>query len=310
MMNKDWHTAFKRANAVLNQTQLRFNVEGLSLRIHYWGFMPEHYDNDIHRHSFLEACYVMHGHGSYIEGDLHYALTPGTSFISRPGIWHQIKSDAGMSLCYVAFEPELSSCSEYYRQGYEQLMNQSTPLFSENTAQALSSLWTALVIMFKENTAYPPLAVQSAALSLLVSFISEQAAAPAELIQDSQSNVSAALFRQAKLFIDDNLSEPLSLPLVAKYLNITPRHLTRLFAQFQQLSFVQYIQEQRVQLAVDLLLHTDQEIKKIAVICGFESVHYFTRVFTNKLGVSPAKFRRSQFSEGRSGALSFPTDRK
>lgn len=309
-MNIDLQTAFKRANAVLNRTQLRLSTPELSLRIHYWGFMPQHYDNENHRHSFLEACYVMEGSGVYIEGEQHYELKPGTSFISRPGIWHQIKSETGMALCYVAFEPDISTCSSYYQQGYERLMKQASPLFSESNSLALRSLWTALVMMFIENNQFPPLAVQSTALSLMISFMSEQAVTAKINEQDAARNVSAALFRRAKLFIDDNLSEPLSLQTVAKHLHITPRHLTRLFAQHQQLSFVHYIQEQRVQMAVDLMLHTDKEIKDIAVLCGFDSVHYFTRVFTIKLGVSPAKFRRSQFSEGRSGALSFPTEYK
>ncbi|MEI0739154.1 AraC family transcriptional regulator [Paenibacillus sp. JTLBN-2024] len=57
-----------------------------------------------------------------------------------------------------------------------------------------------------------------------------------------------SLFRQAKLFIADNLSEELTLPRVAGHLHISPRHLTRLFQQHTNQTFVHYIQERRVQV--------------------------------------------------------------
>lgn len=45
---------FKRANSILNRTLNRIDQQELSIRIHYWGFMPRHYDNTEHRHSFLK----------------------------------------------------------------------------------------------------------------------------------------------------------------------------------------------------------------------------------------------------------------
>ena len=43
---------FKRANSILNRTLSRIEQQELSIRIHYWGFMPRHYDNTEHKHSF------------------------------------------------------------------------------------------------------------------------------------------------------------------------------------------------------------------------------------------------------------------
>lgn len=45
---------YKRANSILNRTLNRIEQQDLTVHIHYWGFMPRHYDNTEHKHSFLK----------------------------------------------------------------------------------------------------------------------------------------------------------------------------------------------------------------------------------------------------------------
>lgn len=291
---------FKRANAEMNHALNHIKQPDLALRIHYWGFMPQHFNNTEHKHSFFEACYVLAGHGSYLEENNQYDLSPGTLFLSRPGILHQIKSDEGLSLCYVAFEPEESACSELYQQSFGLLANKGTPVLQETAFQPTGLLWNSLLSLFNQGKSSPLLALESTALSLILSILVAHGPNLSMKTRDTElSKEGATIVHQAELFITDNLSEPLPLQRVASHLHITSRHLTRLFSKHRHQSFVHYVQEQRVQKAKDMLLTTDRQIKEIASLCGFESVHYFTRVFTAKLGVTPARFRRSQFTEGR-----------
>ncbi|GAE04441.1 AraC family ligand binding domain-containing protein [Paenibacillus sp. JCM 10914] len=83
---------FKRANSVLNRAITRMEQPDLAIVVHYWGFMPRHFDNTEHRHSFFEACYVLTGDGTYIEQETEFELHPGTLFLSRPGVQHEIRS--------------------------------------------------------------------------------------------------------------------------------------------------------------------------------------------------------------------------
>jgi AraC-like DNA-binding protein/mannose-6-phosphate isomerase-like protein (cupin superfamily) len=292
---------YKRANSILNRTLNRIEQQDLTVHIHYWGFMPRHYDNTEHKHSFFEACYVLTGSGSYIEDATEFPLQPGTMFLSRPGVQHRIRSKEGLSLCYVAFELDETAHNELYAAAFRLLAKQGIPVLQEGQLQAPGLLWLSLLSQFHSvDKTYSPHVLNSIATSLILSI----AAAHGPGFYQEPSGTEAhdegiSMFHQAELFIKDNLNEPLSLERVAGHLHITTRHLTRLFRKYGHQSFVHYMQEQRVQKAKHLLLHTDRQIKEIAVFCGFESVHYFTRVFTSKLGVTPARFRRSQFSEGR-----------
>jgi AraC family L-rhamnose operon transcriptional activator RhaR len=300
-------SSFRKANQICNRQLTRIEADRLSLSILYWGFMPAHFDNALHRHSFFEACYVIEGSGSYIEHDTEYPLGKGTSFLSVPGTWHQIRSHTGLTLVYVAFEVDEERTGPSCAEDYHRLAEQARPVIYGADAEPLGHLWETLISIFDDQKPVFPALLQHASTSLLLSvpalhgsYREEAWHHQADAAWDENS-----LFRQAKLFIADNLSEELTLPRVAGHLHISPRHLTRLFQQHTNQTFVHYIQERRVQLAAQMLLNGDLSIKDIASQCGFQSVHYFTRIFTQKLGVSPAKFRRAQFTEGRSGKHRF-----
>ncbi|MNW50519.1 Bifunctional transcriptional activator/DNA repair enzyme AdaA [compost metagenome] len=295
--------SFRRANSVMNRTLSRLRQPDLAVQIHYWGFMPRHFDNTEHKHSFFEACYVLTGSGFYLEEHTKFPLQTGTLFLSRPGIQHRILSKEGLALCYVAFEPEESACSELYTAAFELLAKQGIPVLQEGTDQTPGLLWRSLLSLFASSAAganYPPPMLHSLAESLILSILTAHGPGfDHETGGTDKNDEGAFMVHQAELFIMDNLSETLSLERVAGHLHITTRHLTRLFRNYGHQSFVHYVQEQRVQKAKNLILNTDLQLKQIAALCGFESIHYFTRVFTTKLGVTPARFRRSQFTEGR-----------
>ena len=45
--------------------------------------------------------------------------------------------------------------------------------------------------------------------------------------------------------------------------------------------------------AKEMLLYTDKSIKEISYDMGFQSIYYFSRIFKNKLGVSPSEIRKT-----------------
>src|SRR2546428_12708956 len=92
---------YKKMSRILNETAVDLHGSELSFKVHYWGAMPEHFDNPEHRHSFFEICYILSGEGSYLESGEEYPLSQGTLLCSRPGKWHQIKSEAGIELYFV-----------------------------------------------------------------------------------------------------------------------------------------------------------------------------------------------------------------
>lgn len=81
---------------------------------------------------------------------------------------------------------------------------------------------------------------------------------------------------------------------VAEYaglLNKSPKTLSNLFAQYNQKTPLQIIQDRKLLEARRLLHYTDKSVKEIAYELGFEDVQTFSRFFKKKEGVSPKQYK-------------------
>lgn len=104
-------------------------------------------------------------------------------------------------------------------------------------------------------------------------------------------HLSSANMRQVTAYIQDNLSEQLTLPTLAHLIGMSPYHFARLFKQSIGLSPHQYIIARRIEQAKHLLLRRDP-LTHIAAQLGFADQSHLTRSFKRVVGVSPQIFLR------------------
>ncbi|PGY11914.1 AraC family transcriptional regulator [Bacillus sp. AFS031507] len=283
----------KVSEGILNQYAMWTFGEEISFKVHYWGVNPGHFNNPVHRHSFFEVCYVLSGDGLYKDLDEQYTLKKGTVFLSRPNIQHQILSETGLFLVFVAFEILHEKSKDDAIRMFNLLAKTNKICISAADDSPTALIWRALVDCSSNGGANDLNFITSMAHTLILSFSTmfSETNQRSSSQEKMFSNSSPTHLYQAKLFIRDNLSEPLKLEDVANYLHISSRHLSRLFSNELSESFSNYIRKERVREAARLLEMTSIPIKEIADVTGFGSVHYFTRVFTTMMNVSPAKYR-------------------
>ena len=108
----------------------------------------------------------------------------------------------------------------------------------------------------------------------------------------------------AGLMEDGRLAEA-SLAEMAATLNVTDRHLRRVFQQEFGVSPVAYAQTQRLLLAKRLLTDTDLPIIDVAMASGFASLRRFNDLFRARYRMTPGQLRRHAPSRGAADTLTF-----
>ena len=69
-------------------------------------------------------------------------------------------------------------------------------------------------------------------------------------------------------------------------------YFRKMFKQYTGIAPVQYHLDLKIQRAREMLLSTDRSIKEIAFDLDFHSIHYFSRLFKKKTGISPSDIRK------------------
>ena len=102
--------------------------------------------------------------------------------------------------------------------------------------------------------------------------------------------------QRAVNYINENLSSELSVQIISRNANISKSAMYRRFENCFNCTVSEYINEKRVDKAVNLLMSTDMSIEEISCLTGFSSASYFSKIFKKKKGVSPFKYKNMKNS--------------
>lgn len=96
---------------------------------------------------------------------------------------------------------------------------------------------------------------------------------------------------KAVLLIERHISTPVTAEFIAQHVELSVRHLERLFQSELGMGPVAFASRLRMQTAYGLLVSTDAPILNIAMECGFMSNSHFSRCFKQAYGKSPTQVR-------------------
>lgn len=96
----------------------------------------------------------------------------------------------------------------------------------------------------------------------------------------------------AKAFIMNNLRQTFAVQDISDHLGISRTQLTIPFKKATGQSILNWANERRMALAVQMLLHTDHSVGAIADELGYKDALYFSRKFRAHMGLSPRNYRK------------------
>ncbi|OUO77548.1 AraC family transcriptional regulator [Blautia sp. An249] len=111
----------------------------------------------------------------------------------------------------------------------------------------------------------------------------------------SMSRTERTAIMEAKRIIDSQLAFAPSCEELSRLVHLSVTKLTRGFSSFYGMPIHQYVIEQRLVQAAQLLLEGDWNVSEVAAIVGYGKPSNFAAAFKKKYGVAPKNYRESRF---------------
>jgi len=226
------------------------------------------------------------------EGAAEIMIDDQPYFVQRFTIFHIGKSQS----LHITAQDKLSYYLIYYRGDIvytdafmQHLQMQYQPFqtsFSCISANpiAIHSLLQDMYIKWQSGSIQEHLSVKASFYELIYRVFQELVGGYGEPHEIDKAEV-------ARLYIEQHINESLSIQKLADLLNISTRHLLRIFKARFEVGPQVYLQQLRIEHAKKYLLANQFSIKEIAVSLGFEDEYYFSRAFKKVTNMAPSNYR-------------------
>jgi len=101
------------------------------------------------------------------------------------------------------------------------------------------------------------------------------------------------MLRRVRDRIDREYAKPLNVDELARGINVSAGHLSREFREAFGESPYSYLMTRRIERAMTLLRRGDLSVTEVCYAVGYGSLGTFTTRFTELVGVSPGRYRRT-----------------
>ena len=116
------------------------------------------------------------------------------------------------------------------------------------------------------------------------------------LLSLRKNNTGLSVAHKISRFIDENITTVTSLSEICLHFHYSKNYIIRIFKKEFGVTPFEYINELKIKRAMYLLETTSRPIEEISAECGYRNYSYFYKVFVEKNGTSPAKWRSGTHS--------------
>lgn len=110
-------------------------------------------------------------------------------------------------------------------------------------------------------------------------------------IEDTSKTSQINTFGIFLKILEENFRRSEGVSFYADKMNMSERNLNLICKNNFQKSVTEIIETRKLIEAKNLLLHSEKTVSEIGFELGYNEKSYFTRVFHNKMGVTPSRFR-------------------
>src|SRR5215469_4695418 len=209
-------------------------------------------------------------------------VEPGNAFLLFPGVWHRYTPDpeAGWREHWIGFNGETANHWRRCR-----FISAKNPILKLNAEDTILAAFSRAMQSIRTNRPAVQQVLAGVTGYLLGLFYSAQQTPPAAEAQNANA-IESAIAR-----IHNEFASDVNMKLLAEEHGVGYSWFRHAFAVHTGLSPHQYLLELRLVRARKLLAETNLSIKEIAMQTGFGDEFYFSRLFRQKLNLTPSQWR-------------------
>ncbi len=112
------------------------------------------------------------------------------------------------------------------------------------------------------------------------------------LVQNKARNKYSTLVQNVLNYIDFNLSQQLTLSVLADYFNVSAPYLSKTFKKEVETTVTDYVTNRRIHESLRLLSTTNMQIQDISSYVGILDFNYYAKTFKKYIGCTPTEYRK------------------
>ena len=217
----------------------------------------------------------------------HKEIDDGTKeFLSQAQLLEQamvLNDYSSVELCIRRIFDMHSTGKNYFRDIYR-LVEKTILLYQENTLKENEE--------FIDESQFDSILKNSETVEDVIKCVCEYVRLNCIIQKDLSVNMYDVI-----AYVDENCMKELTLDKIGTVFDISSYYLSRIFKKKTGKNFVQYINDKRMERAVELLLGTDMTVVKISELVGFNDQQYFHKLFKKYYGATPIEYRMENFKK-------------
>ena len=260
---------------------------------YYYSIRNSGYHFKGEKHNYFELTYVDRGTlFTEVEGK-RYELKEKELMIYGPGQFHTQDIPEGHSCSYVTIIFDMETIIyDTESSHYELLLNK---VFGYD-----KKIYTLIKTFVTESTSQIPYMnslvlclLQETVIRLLQSeFIGKKNDRP---VTGARQHYQDELLEKILAYIDETIYEPLTIAELCQKFSMSRSSLQILFKENMDISPKKYINEMKLEKSRQMICENKYTISEIALMLGFNSIHYFSRAFTQKYHMAPSEYSKTLY---------------
>ncbi|MGN1281643.1 MAG: AraC family transcriptional regulator [Succinivibrio sp.] len=251
-----------------------------------------------HWHDEAEIIYVERGPINIVIHSKQILLESDTFYLVPAKLVHSLISGPDSLQKYLVFKPSMVTFAlydKYLAAIIDSLQDVNTDVIPITPSTSAEFLETKKCFNFifdniKDKDEGIKLLIKAKLLELLARLSKQGIFSRIELGTSFEKQRSQKL-KDLFIWVQEHHSGPLSIEDAAAKMNFSASYFCRFFKRATGLSFTSYVNNYRLEMAVNEIEKGEKPISEIAVNHGFENESYFFRLFKKKYGTTPLKYR-------------------